>query len=513
MTESNVLNGRMPQFPEPYWRDSVKIPSFPKLTEDIKVDTAIIGGGISGITTAYLLAKEGVKIALFDASNILNGTTGHTTAKITAQHDIIYDELINNLGEEKARLYYKANDEALRFIKNTVRENKIECDFTEEDAYIYASSDQSISKINNEFKAYEKLGINSEYVTSIPLPLQMKASIVMKNQAQFHPLKYLTHLVQFITHAGGTIYENTTAVDIDNGEHPQITTRDGHKVTCNHVIVCSHFPFHDLYGFYFARMYAERSYVLGVKTKKDFPGGMYLSADNPTRSLRYTMMNGEKLVLVGGESHKTGQGIPTIKHYEALEAFAEQTFGIKEVPYRWSAQDLITLDKIPYVGHITSNHPNIFVATGYRKWGMTNSTVAALLIRDLIMEKDNPYHELYSPSRFNADPSVKNFITQNIDVAKHLVQGKLEIIHKKPEDLANGNGDVVTVNGQRAGAYRDDNGTLHIINTTCTHMGCEIEWNSGDRTWDCPCHGSRFSIHGDVIEGPAEIPLKRIEAE
>ncbi|MBP0726361.1 FAD-dependent oxidoreductase [Bacillus sp. RG28] len=503
-------NNELPQFPEPYWRASTEFQSFSKLTSDIEADVAIVGGGITGITTAYLLAKEGVKVALIEAGSILNGTTGHTTAKITAQHDLIYDELIQKLGEEKANLYYKANDEALQFIKNKVNEYKIDCDLTAEDAYIYTNSDDYIRKLENEYKAYERLGINGEYVKSTPLPFETEAAIIMKQQAQFHPLKFLNNLIPSIQNAGGLIYENTTAVDIEKADNPQVITRDGHKITCKHVIICSHFPFY-ANGLYFTRMYAERSYVLAAKTEVDFPGGMYISAEQPTRSLRYTMMNGKKLVLIGGESHKTGQGISTIKHYEALQVFGDKYFGIKEIPYRWSAQDLITLDKVPYVGQITANIPNIFVATGYRKWGMTNSVVAASLLRDTIMERNNPYYDLYSPSRFNADPSVKNFFTLNLDVAKHLIEGKLEYAFRKPEDLVNGEGAVVNVNGKRAGAYKDEDGVVHIVDTTCTHLGCELEWNSGDCTWDCPCHGSRFSIKGDVIEGPAEKPLKRID--
>ncbi|MFT9848377.1 FAD-dependent oxidoreductase [Aneurinibacillus sp. REN35] len=513
MTERNTANGTLPQFPESYWRNSITIHSFPALTEDIQVDVAVIGGGITGVTAAYVLANEGVRVALLDAGTILNGTTGHTTAKITAQHDLLYDELIQHLGVEKAGLYYKANEEALRFIQHTVKENNIDCDFAEEDAYIYTSSDEYLKKLDNEYAAYEKLGIPSEYTSTTSLPYKIRAAIVMKNQAQFHPLAYLTHLVQGIIDAGGTIYENTTAVDIEEGEQTKVITRNGRTVTCNYVLSCSHFPFHDGMGFYFARLHAERSYVLAVKTEKEFPGGMYLSAEEPKRSLRYVTIHGDKFVLIGGENHKTGQGLSTIKYYEALEAFGRQTFGILDIPYRWSAQDLITLDNVPYVGRITSGNSNVFVATGYRKWGMTNGTAAALLLRDLVMEKDSPYSELYSPSRFKADPSLKTFITQNADVAKHLIAGKLEIVHKKPEELGNDEGSVVTVDGKRAGAYRDENGTLHVVDTTCTHMGCELEWNTGERTWDCPCHASRFSFTGDVVEGPAEQPLKKLTIE
>ncbi|WCK56916.1 FAD-dependent oxidoreductase [Aneurinibacillus sp. Ricciae_BoGa-3] len=504
-------NKAMPQFPDSYWRESVRLPAFPKLSEDITVDVAIVGAGISGITTAYLLAKEGVKVALIDAGLILNGTTASTTAKITAQHDIIYDQFIHQLGEEKARLYYEANKDALRFIRKAVQEHSIECQLTKENAYLYTSSDSAIEKLEKEFAAYKQLGIPGEFLDSLPIPVPAKAAVVMKDQAQFHPLQYLTALMHAFIDAGGSIYENTIAVEADLGSKPKVITRDGHKITCQHVIACSHFPFCDLHGFYFARLYAYRSYVLGVKTEKEFPGGMYLSVDQPSRSLRYTTMgNGDRLVLFGGENHKTGQGIPTINHYEALQDFAAGTFGIKEIPYRWSAQDLVTPDNVPYIGPITSSEENILVATGYRKWGMTNGTAAALLLRDLVLERDNPYRELYAPSRSSTGQSIKTLIVENADVAKHLVEGKVELIQMRPETLVNDEGAVVDI-GRRAGAYRDEQGTLHMVETTCTHMGCEVEWNSGDRTWDCPCHGSRFSITGEVIEGPAERPLEKIE--
>lgn len=501
----------MPQYPDPYWRDSISLPSFPKLEEDITTNVAIVGGGISGITTAYLLAKEGVNVTLIEAGKILNGTTGHTTAKVTAQHDLIYDELINHLGRGKARLYYEAANEALHFVKNKVKEYNIDCDFSEEDAYLYAVSPQYKENLEKEYQAYQQLGINGELVDSIPFDIQIQAALMMKNQAQFHPLKYLSGLVEQITKLGGTIYEHTTATEVEEGSQTKIKTRDGFKITCDTIIACSHFPFDDGKGFYFARMYTERSYVIGVKTKKEFPGGMYLSVDNPVRSLRYTMINGEKLVLIGGESHKTGQGTDTLKHYESLESFADEVLGIEEYSYRWSAQDLITLDKLPYIGYASSGHSNILVATGYRKWGMTTGTAAALLLRDIVLKKDNPYQELYTPSRFHADPDVKQFIMQNADVAKHLISGKLQIPTKRTEDLAHDEGAVVTFNGKRAGAYKDEHGTLHMVDTTCTHMGCELNWNHGDRTWDCPCHGSRFSFNGDVVEGPADKPLKQVK--
>ncbi|WP_226034763.1 FAD-dependent oxidoreductase [Aquibacillus saliphilus] len=500
----------IPQFPEPYWRESVNLPNYDQLSENIHVDVGIVGGGITGITTAYLLIKQGFKVALLEAGELLNGTTGHTTAKITAQHGLIYDELIQHFGEEKAKLYYQSSYTSMQFIKDTINEGNIPCDFSTQDAYVYTNSDKYISKINSEMKAYEKLGIDGEITDSIPFDIPVKSALIMKNQAQFHPIQYLKYMVEYITKNGGQIYEHTTATDVENGDHPHILTSDGYRVISKYVVAASHFPFYGGQGFYFARMYPDRSYLIGIKSEKDYPGGMYINAEQPTRSIRSTSINGEELWLIGGESHKTGQGKSTMDHYQALQQFAQDKLGMKEYLYRWSAQDLTTLDKLPYIGPVTEDQPEVLIATGYRKWGMTNGTSAALIIADIISGKDNPYKELFSPSRFHADPDMKKFTQINADVSKHLIKGKLEYTKTKIEDIKEDEGKIIRVNGKRTGVYRDKEGEVHLVDTTCTHMGCEVNWNEGDRTWDCPCHGSRFSIAGEVIEGPAKKPIKKV---
>lgn len=501
----------LPERPEPYWRVSTQLGTFPPLEEDLQVDVAIVGGGLSGITAAYLLSKEGLQVALIEATVLANGTTGHTTAKITAQHDLIYNEFISHIGAERAKLYYDANSDALHFIRQLVKNEKIACDFTDEDAYLFTTTNRGVKKLEDEYQAYQELGITGEWKGTLPFNLPVKAALLMNNQAQFHPLKYLAHLIKGITDNGGKIYEHTVAMDIEETNQRTILTKKGAKIHAEHVFIASHFPFYDGEGLYFSKMYADRSYVLAAKVDEEFPEGMYLSVDSPKRSLRYTMMDGEKLVLIGGEEHKTGQGMDMMYHYEALEQYGHELFSSLDIRFRWSAQDLTTLDKIPYIGKHSRIHPHIFVATGYRKWGMTNSTTAALLITDLILKRPNRYESLFTPSRFVADPSIKHFISQNADVAKHLLQGKFDMSDRKPEDVQPDEGTVVTVNGKRAGAYRDKEGALHVVDTTCTHMGCEVHWNHGDRSWDCPCHGSRFSYKGEVIEGPAKKPLKQIK--
>lgn len=505
-----TISEKIPQFPKTYWRE-IELPSFEKLNQDLMVDVAIVGAGITGISTAYLLAKEGLKVAILEAGKVLNGTTGHTTAKITAQHGLIYDELIQHFGEEKAKLYYESHIKSKDFIKQA----GIDCDLSDEDAYVYSTTEEYEDKIITEWEAYQKLGIPGELVVKIPLDIPIKNAIKMHRQAQYHPVKFLKGLLEKAVLSGCSVYENTTATGIDDQEsnEPTVITKDGLRVKCKHVIIASHYPFCNISGFYFAKMYAARSYAIGIKTDKDYPGGMFISADTPTRSIRSTPLEDGKLIIIGGENHKTGQGPDTLVHYDALEEFAEDIFGIKEYSYRWSAQDLVTIDKLPYIGRLTENKNHILVATGYKKWGMTTGILAGHLLTDYVLNRDNPYMELYSTSRFDADPDLKNLVTTNADVAGHLLKGKLEFVPKGPSDLHNGEGSVVMHNGKRAGAYKDENGKLYIVDTTCTHFGCECEWNHAEKTWDCPCHGSRFSYGGDVVEGPAFRPLKNLSEE
>lgn len=475
VTNNDNYNGELPLKAESYWANTIHLPEYPCLEKDMQVDVIIVGGGITGITSAYLLVNEGLKVAIIEADKLLNGTTGHTSAKITAQHDLIYDELIRYTGKTMARLYYEANIDALQFIQETINIHHIDCDFTHQDAYLYATTEEYALKLEKEAEAYEELRIEGKLVNKLPFDLEIHNALVMKNQAQFHPLKYLAHLTQIITEKGGYIFENTTAINTETGEQPVVHTREGARVTGNYVLSCSHFPFYEGAGLYSTRMHADRSYIIAAKTKKDYPGGMYISVDEPKRSLRRATINGEEMILISGESHKTGQGGETLKHYEALKLFGQQVFGLENIAYRWSAQDLITLDKIPYIGEITSGQKNVLIATGYRKWGMTNGTAAALLFRDTIFGEKNKYRELYTPSRFHMNPSLKNFLVENTNVVGHLIKGKLEIPQKCINDLSNDEGAIIDIDGHRKGAYRDGEGKLHIVDTTCTHIGCEVE--------------------------------------
>lgn len=363
MSSTHDVSQGLPQFPQSLWRDSTDLPSFPKLAEDLVTDVAIVGAGITGITAGYLLANAGYKVTLLEAGEIFAGTTGFTSAKISAQHGMIYDDLLKHFGEEQAKLYFQSNSEAMEWIIATAEELNLSCGITREDALLYAdnSDDKTLKQLEAEFKAYEKLGLPGQWLDNVSLPLMAGGAIKLPGQARFHPLQYLQGLLQVILDKGGTVYEHTMIgekVDKDNGL-TLYTEGEQLKIKCRHAISASHFPFYDGGALYFSRLHAERSYCLAVQPETDYEGGMYLSAGEPTRSLRAVEWGGQRLVIVGGDNHKTGQGICTFGHYENLELFAGELLGIKAIPYRWSAQDLITLDRVPYIGKVSGRRKSI----------------------------------------------------------------------------------------------------------------------------------------------------------
>lgn len=494
------INFKMP--PESYWLASTDRTSYPALEGDIKVDVAIAGGGMAGITSAYLLKKAGLRVAVIEGDRILQGTTGHTTAKITSQHSLIYNRIKNYMGDERARQYAEANESAIRIISGLIKSEGIDCDFHWEPAYTFTLTDSYVQKVADEANVAESLGIKASYVENIPLPIKVKGAVRFDGQARFHPRKYLLALAGKIEGDGSYIFENTRVVDINEGTPCTVITRQGKRVTADNVIIASHFPCYVGRGFYFARMYPERSYALAVKVKEKFLGGMYITAEDPAKSLRSQEYEGGELLIVSGEHHKTAHGTKLHEHYENLLEFTKKHYEVQKISYRWSTQDYTTLDKVPYIGRLTSKIPNIFVATGFRKWGMTNSTVSAVIIKDLIIKGENPWTEVYDPSRFVPNPSITSFISINADVAAKLVSGKLKPM-TQDIDVEKGEAGNVEIEGQKMGIYRDEKGQLHTVDTTCTHMGCELKWNDAEKSWDCPCHGSRFTYEGEIVEGPA----------
>lgn len=486
------------------WIDSIgNKKKFSKLNSNIEADVCIVGAGIFGLTCGYYLSKLGYNVVIVDKSEIGHKATGHTTAKITSQHGLFYDYLKQSYGIQFAKDYLNANEEAIEDIKNIIDAENIKCDFNYENSFLYTTKKSEISVLKKEFKTLQDLDFNCEYVTKAGLPFEIEGSICFKNQSQFHPLKYLYGLCDSITKQNGHIYTNTCISDIKNFNDYFISYSNDFEIKSEYVIVGTHYPFINFPGFYFTKMYQSTSYLIAVDTKKTLFNGMYINISDPIFSFRTAKLNGKDLLLVGGAEHKTGHPSCYKDTYGILEEEVRKYYPNCEVLYRWNTRDCISLDKIPYVGSYSSSLPNMFVGTGFKKWGMTSSTVAANIIVDNITGKQNKYSYLFDSSRLKPIKNFDEFKNMMVQSTNSLLLDKFKRANMKFDDIQNNSGFIVEINNEKVGIYKDENGSIYAVKPICTHLGCLLSWNDIDKTWDCPCHGSRFDFKGKNLYDPA----------
>lgn len=427
------------------WSEKSNLPSFESLSGKIKTDVLVIGGGLAGILCAYLLTRQGVDCVLVESSTICSGATKNTSAKITSQHGLIYDKLIKEFGKETARLYLEANQVALEKYRGLCKE--IACGFEAKDSYVYSLS--SRDKIEKELSALSSIGFTAELADKLPLPFQVAGAVKFKNQAQFNPLQFVSAIAPSLR-----IYENTPVREME--KHTAITPNG--SISAEKIIAATHFPFINKHGSYFVKLYQHRSYVIALKNAPNVDG-MYVDEAEKGLSFR----NYGDLLLLGGGDHRTGkQG----GCWNELESFAREHYSFAEIKYRWAAQDCMSLDAVPYIGRYSKSMPDLFVASGFNKWGMSTSMLAALLLTDLVQGKENKYAQVFSPSR--------------------------TILHPQ-----------LAVN-----AFEALTNLLTPSKKRCPHMGCALKWNEQEHSWDCCCHGSRFSEDGQLIDNPATSDLK-----
>jgi len=428
------------------WTIAEKLPEFKRLNGDIKTDVLIIGGGICGILCAYFLQKENIDYVLVEGNEIVSGITKNTTAKITAQHGLIYDKLIKEVGKEKAKMYLEANLDAFNEYKKLCK--NIDCDFEIKDAYTYSLTNRK--KIESEVKAVNSLGFPAEFRYNLEIPIKTMGAICFLNQAQFHPLKFISEISKNLN-----IYEKTFIRDIT----PHTAVADNGKITANKIIVATHFPFINKHGSYFLKLYQHRSYVSSIENAPKI-NGMYVDEDKKGMSFR----SYKNLLLLGGGGHRTGkQG----GNWEEIDEFISIHYPDANIKYRWATQDCMSLDSIPYIGKYSKRTPDLYVASGFNKWGFTSSMVAAKILCDMVKGKKNEFAEVFSPQR--------------------------TIV--KPQLLVN-----------------EFEATANLLSPTtrrCPHLGCALKWNKAEHTWDCPCHGSRFDADGKLIDNPATGSIKQ----
>lgn len=475
---------------------------YPALRGDVTVDVAVLGGGITGVTAAVLLKEAGRAVALIEARRIGAGVTGHTTAKLTSLHKLIYADLVRRHGETNARLYGEANQAAIEWVAENVRRRGIACDFARADAFTYAEEAGDITAVEEEARVAASLGLPALATTATGLPFPVAAAVRFRDQARFHPRKYLLAMARAVAGEGSLVFERTTATAIRDGTTCEVRT-DGGLVRARSVIVATHQPL-GIRGLHFARMTLKRSFALGLLVRGPVPQGMYISTALNFRSMRPQPHSGRDLLILGGEPFRTGQCPDTRELLHRLEAWGRERFDVERVAFRWATQDAVSPDRLPFVGRLTPSSKNVWFASGFGGWGMTNGTAAALLLTDLILGRRNPWAAVYDPRRGAPALTLKGLARDAITTIRSIAGDG----GAAPRDLAPGEGCVADAALsdapiEKVALRRDESGRLHALSAVCPHLQGIVRWNAAERSWDCPCHGSRFDADGTLLHGPA----------
>ena len=478
-----------------------------------QVDVAVVGGGIAGLSVGLALVERGARVAVLEAGALCSGVTGYTTAKVTSLHGLTYAGLEKNRSADVARAYGEANQAAIEQVAAWVDTYGISCDFSRRTAFTYTTDPSMVNDIEAEVEAAQRAGLPASFTTETELPYDVAGAITFTDQAQFHPREYCLGIAAAIVQLGGSIYEDTRVldIDVDRGDDADNVVHTEHgDLHARHVVMATQLPFLDRGGF-FAKAHPMRSYAMAVRLQEGavMPTGMYLGKGDPTRSVRTAL--GDTVLILGGEGHKVGQDPDTRERYASLEQWARGHFAIETIEARWSAQDYVPVDGTPYIGRQLAGSP-VYVATGFQKWGMTNGTVAGLILADMIDGRDHPWLVAYDATRIKSTVTSKAFVTENVDaVGGHLAGDRLKTLNPPSADtLQPGEGGIVELDGDKVAAFRLEDGSLVALGAACTHMGCLVAWNTAERSWDCPCHGSRYTCDGKVIQGPALHDLSRV---
>jgi glycine/D-amino acid oxidase-like deaminating enzyme/nitrite reductase/ring-hydroxylating ferredoxin subunit len=495
------------------WAATTPETDYPRLEEEVSVDVAVLGGGITGLTTAHLLKTEGKTVALVEGKRIVCGVTGYTTAKLTVGHSLVYGRLLDTFGEAGARTYAASNRAAIERVAQLVEDLGIDCEFERASNFVYTESADQVDAIQQEVAAAGRAGVEAHFTTETDLPFRIHGAARVDGQAQFHPRKYLLPLAATLPGDGSHVFEHTRAREVDETDGSCTVVTDSGRIRAEYVVVATHLPFLDR-GFFFAKAHPRMSYAVAAEVSEAAaPRGMYISIDRPTRSIRSTPSQeaDRRFLLIGGEGHKPGLEKDTRRRYEALERFLFERFEADPVQYRWSAHDYSPLDGVPYIGRLRRGSRAIYVATGFAKWGLTKGTLAAMVLTDAIVGRSNPWSQFYEAKRLKPRAAARTFAKENGQVALHFVGARLKR-REAPADveLQPNEGRVVRLGRRHVAMYRDEDGAVHSFSARCTHLGCLVEWNTAERTWDCPCHGSRFTTTGAVVEGPAVSPLQAV---
>ena len=497
-TETRTLPGRAVS----PWLDGLSAAERPALAADRTAEIAVIGAGIVGVSAALELAGDGAEVVLVEGRRIGAGVTGNSTAKLSSLHGVHYDSLVSAHGADVGRVYAEANERGLARVRELTAELGIDCDLRTKPNFTYTEDPAQASELTAEAEACRASGLSVEATTDVDLPFEVAAAIRLDDQAEFDPVAYLHGLADAVEAAGGSVHERTRAVNVAG---QRVVTDAGAVIRADRVIVATQIPFLDR-GLFFAREHVQRSYAVTARLDGPVPQGMYLQSESPKASLRALRWNGEELLLVGGQSHELGHG-DAVEKFEALEAYARDRFPVAGFEHRWSAHDFMPDDGLPYVGRLQPLSDRVLTVTGLHKWGLAFGAEAGRILADIVAGRPNEGAETFDPWRLPPLSGAVQYVKHGVDTGVHLLADRARR-RGSPEDLAPGEGGIFGDGlGQKA-VHRDDDGVLHAVSARCTHLGCIVRWNGAERTWDCPCHGSRFEATGGVANGPATKALE-----
>ena len=493
------------------WQDTVSETRQSSRSYNNRVfDVAIVGGGITGISLALSLQKQGKQCIVLEARNLCFGTTGGTTAHINTLMDNPYSTMIKDFGLEGAQTVARAANDALSLIESNVREYNIDCGFERVNAYLFSQDEKQTEELNEVYASCNEVGVRAEAASEIPVPINFRKAIEIHSQAKFHPARYVLGLAKAFEEVGGVILEQCRVTDIEEGETISVKTTV-ENFQARTLVYATHIP--PGINLLHLRCPAYRSYAMAVKLKdQNYPEGLAYDMYDPYHYYRTQEIDGQRYLVVGGEDHRTGENSNTNKSFLQLESHIRSHFNVAEISHRWSSQFFEPVDGLPYIGKLPGAGENIYVATGYGGNGMTYSHVAVLELTERILMKQSKYNDIFSPGRIKPVAGFTEFVKHNTDVVGQFI-GKWFATERLEQlsELSTDEGKVVKLNNETMALYKDEMGALHAVNPTCTHMKCSVAWNAAEKSWDCPCHGARYSVDGEVLTGPADANLELIE--
>lgn len=483
-----------------------------KAIDKIDFDVLIVGGGVTGITTALQLQKSGLQCLVAEAQNLCFGTTGGTTAHLNTFLDTGYHVIEKKFGEEAARLIAKATNQALELYHSNVEEYGIDCGYEQKDGYLYSQDEKQTEELNKIFEASKKAGVDVAYTDRIPVPVEFQKAIVYHEQANIHPSKYVYALANAFEENGGVILQHCMVKDFKRDKVFQVETSQG-IIRTGRIIWATHIP--PGVNLLHFRCAPYRSYAMAVTLNNEaYPDGLAYDMHDPYHYYRTQIIDGKKYLIAGGEDHKTAHEENTEGCFNKLEAHVRNYFDVKKVDFKWSSQYFEPADGLAYIGHLPGNPENVLVATGYGGNGMTYSHIAAITLTNLIIKGESEYSKLFNPDRLKPIAGFANFVKENADVVKEFIGKRISKERlNELSDIAAGEAKLVKYEGNSLALYKDEEGELHAVSPVCPHAKCAVGWNSAEKSWDCPCHGSRFTVDGEVLTGPARQGLEVVEIE